>query len=247
MSKGTKRPIVIALFCLAMASFSSLFGQESEKTLPRVIEHRDPILSPLARQARIEGEVQVKFTTNGESVVSAEAVSGNPLLTKSAEDSVRTWRFAPHKAGEFLVTFRFRFQSDHTLVRFLESPGIVDVEEPVPEVSINYSTIDLGRWKARLRSPKGNLLRTIALSATGASLDGAMEGPDGTAATIDDGYYEDDLISFSVVMTRPDGKRVKALFIGRLGKKTSVGAFVDETGVTGTWSAVYLGATYPRK
>ncbi len=85
-------------------------AQESERPVPNVVQHAEPLYPPLARQARISGDVRVRFTTDGESVVSAEGETGHELLRKAAEDNVKTWKFAVHDPGSFIVTFRYRFQ-----------------------------------------------------------------------------------------------------------------------------------------
>jgi TonB family protein len=53
-----------------------------------------PCYPPLARQARIQGIVRVKLTVAGDgSVASAEAVEGNPVLSRAAVANVQTWKF----------------------------------------------------------------------------------------------------------------------------------------------------------
>jgi hypothetical protein len=46
-------------------------AQESEKPLPKVVEHAEPVYPPLPRLARISGEVRATFTTDGQSVTNA--------------------------------------------------------------------------------------------------------------------------------------------------------------------------------
>ncbi len=55
-----------------------------------------PIYPPIAAAARAQGSVSVQVLIDEEgNVVSAEAVSGHPLLRQSAVDAVRQWRFTP--------------------------------------------------------------------------------------------------------------------------------------------------------
>src|SRR6266849_6284035 len=96
---------------------------QDPKALPGVVQHAEPKYPPLARQTRIQGEVRVKITTDGESVRDAEAETGHTLLRKAAEDNARTWKFVAHVPGIFHVTFRYKLLSDNTNVEFLESPG----------------------------------------------------------------------------------------------------------------------------
>lgn len=56
----------------------------------------EPVYPPIARAARAEGPVVVRVVIdeNGD-VISAEVVSGHPLLQQSAVNAVRQWRFSP--------------------------------------------------------------------------------------------------------------------------------------------------------
>ena len=54
-----------------------------------------PCYPPLARAARLQGVARIKLVVGGNgSIVSAEAIEGNPLLTKSAIENARTWKFS---------------------------------------------------------------------------------------------------------------------------------------------------------
>src|SRR3989442_15946821 len=89
-----------------LAAMPSALAQQSTEVLPKGVQHTEPIYPPLARQTRIQGEVLVKVTTDGESVRDAEAETGHPLLRKAAQDNSRTWKFVAHTPGTFQVTFR---------------------------------------------------------------------------------------------------------------------------------------------
>jgi len=59
-----------------------------------------PAYPPLARQARIQGQVRLEFVVNqnGEPV-SVTVISGHPMLAPSAEASVWAWRFSMPKSN----------------------------------------------------------------------------------------------------------------------------------------------------
>ena len=57
--------------------------------LPKIVQYSEPTNPPLARQARIQGDVRLKLTPDGESVKDSEAVMGHAMLRKAAEDNVR--------------------------------------------------------------------------------------------------------------------------------------------------------------
>jgi len=119
------------------------------------MQHGEPIYPPLARQTRIQGEVSVKVTTDGESVREAIAQTGHPLLRKAAEDNAKSWKFASHTPSTFNVTFRYKLMESSVEVEFLKSPTIVEILASLPEMSIYYADLGLGTWKAQIKNPQG--------------------------------------------------------------------------------------------
>ena len=196
---------------------------------------------PLARQTRIQGEVLVKITTDGESVLNAETEKGHPLLRTAAEDNAKTWKFAAHPPGTFHVTFRYKLLSDNVDVEFLELPAIVQIEASPPEMIIDYADIGLGTWKAQLKSAHGETSRTLKLYYSGPNgdwLGGRAIGPKGEKEEIDFGHRERDFLAFTLKLRQSDGQRVKAFLVGRIKGTKIVGTFVDDAGITGDWTAV---------
>lgn len=82
---------------------------------PRVIAAPDPIYPPLAKQARIQGDVQIDavIDING-NVVEMNVMNGHPLLIPSALDALRRWKYQPTILNDepvpvqLIVTIRFR-------------------------------------------------------------------------------------------------------------------------------------------
>ncbi len=78
------------------------------------VKQVQPVYPPVARAAGAQGPVRVKIVIGdtGE-VVSAQAVSGHPLLQQAAVDAARQWRFEPAQADGKLVkvngTLAFNF------------------------------------------------------------------------------------------------------------------------------------------
>jgi len=61
---------------------------------PRLKSAGLPQYPPIARLAKVQGEVKVEFVLNANAEpVSVTAVSGHPLLKGAAEENVKTWRF----------------------------------------------------------------------------------------------------------------------------------------------------------
>jgi hypothetical protein len=232
------RSILVLSVLLVVAASAS--AQESPEVLPKVVQHSEPMYPPIARTAHIQGEVQVKITTNGESVTNAEAETGPPLFHKAAEDNVRTWKFLPHTAGTFHVTFRYKIMSNEVEVAFLESPAIVEIEAAPPKMIVDYAWLGLGTWKAELKSVHGKSWQVFKLAYSGPDadwLDGSALGPNGESEEIDFGHKEGNFLAFTITLSQPDGQRVKSLLIGRMMGDKIVGTFVDDAGIKGEWRA----------
>ena len=58
-----------------------------------------PEYPPMARQLKIEGQVELELlVTESGAVEKVNIVSGNPVLTRPAADAVKKWKFAPFTA-----------------------------------------------------------------------------------------------------------------------------------------------------
>jgi TonB family protein len=221
---------------------SLALAQESVKPLPQVIAHERPVYPPLALQARITGDVRVKVTTSGESVVAAEAENGHALLREAAEKNVRTWKFAAHEPGTFVVTFRYRFRiRDAVDVSFLESPALVDLSAEPPIITDAYPAgLDFGTWKAQLKSTGATSQQVFMLVRVGLddqSIAGAVKNSENGDEVIS-GDRRGDLLGFIVKIKHGNRSPRQFFRIGNLSGNRIRGTFIDETGSTGTWSAV---------
>ena len=81
------------------------------------IRKTQPPYPPIAKAARAQGAVQVAVTISEEGrVVSAEAVSGHPLLREAAVAAARQWTFKPTELSgqpvkvQGILTFNFTLQ-----------------------------------------------------------------------------------------------------------------------------------------
>jgi protein TonB len=62
----------------------------------KILARPNPVYPPLARQARIQGKVQLHaIIDKGGRVSELQVVSGHPLLVKAALDAVQNWRYQP--------------------------------------------------------------------------------------------------------------------------------------------------------
>jgi len=239
-------PHAIWVFSFLLATAVSAAAQEPPETLPKVVQHAEPIYPPIARTAHIQGEVRVRITTDGESVTDAQAETGPPLLHRAAEDNARTWKFAAHTPGTFHVTFRYKLMPGDVAVSFLESPAVVELQAAPQQMHIYWAWADLGKWRAQLKSGHGKTSQVFQLRFSGPEgewLDGNAVSPNGESEEIDFGYYGfkegrgENLLGFTIKLSQPDGKHVKTFFVGRIMGDKLVGTFVDDDGIRGEWTA----------
>ena len=74
-----------------------LSPEEAEKL---IIEKPDPVYPPIAKQARIQGTVKVRITVSETgTVISAETVSGHPLLRGAAKDAAEKRKYKTHQVA----------------------------------------------------------------------------------------------------------------------------------------------------
>lgn len=96
--KTIRRTVAVLLLL-----FATGYSQQTWDTY--ITSLQMPCYPPLARQAQLQGTVRVKLAVAGDgSVASAEALEGNPLLSKAAVASVRTWKFGTAEGQNPLAT-----------------------------------------------------------------------------------------------------------------------------------------------
>jgi TonB family protein len=99
----------IALLSILLAS-TAVFAQKAKPISSGVINSKaislpSPAYPPAARAVRASGAVSVQVTVDETGkVISAEAVSGHPLLRKAAEDAAKEAEFKPFMLGGKAVT-----------------------------------------------------------------------------------------------------------------------------------------------
>jgi len=70
--------------------------QGGNVTAASILSQTRPVYPPLARQARIQGNVVLHAIIDKEGkVAQLEVVSGHPLLVQAALDAVKQWRYKP--------------------------------------------------------------------------------------------------------------------------------------------------------
>ena len=90
---------ILLVIVVLLLLFATGYSQQTWDTY--ITSLQMPCYLALARQARLQGTAKIKLVVAGDgSVASAEAVEGNPLLTKAA--NVRTWKFGTAEGQNLL-------------------------------------------------------------------------------------------------------------------------------------------------
>jgi protein TonB len=81
----------------------------------RLVNKVDPVYPPLARQARIQGEVRLEAVIAKDGTIqNLRVIEGHPLLVQSALSAVQQWRYQPTVLNnepvevETVIIVRFR-------------------------------------------------------------------------------------------------------------------------------------------
>jgi len=139
-NSGMKRsliPIVIGLLTLLHAYSAAAQSASYTPESPVVNSAEMPLYPDLARQARVEGTVQLRVTTDGTSITEITSSGAHKLLLEAAEQNVRTWKLCRHKPQTFKVTFVYKLESPEVYgfvnpTVLLELPTRVEVRTKKP-------------------------------------------------------------------------------------------------------------------
>jgi TonB family protein len=121
----------------------SVFGQDW--TPKRIVAIADYV--PIARTARISGDVQVKCFLDADGpVLRAEVLSGHPLLREQARKNALLWKFqrtGPKASNTVTLNYQYRLEGElqdqarmgaHT-VFFVDLPNTIQIIAPVAWVN----------------------------------------------------------------------------------------------------------------
>jgi TonB family protein len=140
-----KPGVLEVLLTLGLGANMSV-AQPAKKLLPTVASASVPLYPRVIRAARIQGNVTLRLSTDGERVSAAEVESGPPMLAQAAKDNVKTWQFEPHTPTNFEVTFHYKLllpskcdsecncDSEEKESVLLQLPTNVDVSAKAPAI-----------------------------------------------------------------------------------------------------------------
>lgn len=108
--------LCLASFCLIGAGLASAQVRvNAPDAIKAAVKKPQPPYSPVAKQMRIQGdvEVDVKISESGD-VSGVDVVSGNAVLSGAVVQTVRDWKFAPFtqdgKPSAAVARLKFAFK-----------------------------------------------------------------------------------------------------------------------------------------
>lgn len=116
MSSFRSRCVWLVVFAVAgVLPCAAEMRVAQPEAMRAVVKKVQPDYNPVARQMRVQGDVEVEArVSDGGEVVDVKVLSGNALLTPAVVKAVRDWRFTPFqengKPSQAVATLRFSFK-----------------------------------------------------------------------------------------------------------------------------------------
>ncbi|MGH9627627.1 MAG: energy transducer TonB [Bryobacteraceae bacterium] len=96
INKLTSSVLSFALFLAGAHTLQADVRVTMSDALKAAVSKPSPDYSPVARQMKVSGAVEVEATIAPDGTVeNVKVLTGNPLLTSSAVKAVKNWKFTP--------------------------------------------------------------------------------------------------------------------------------------------------------
>lgn len=105
---------LLSICLLAIPAMAEIKVSHAE-AVKNAVKRTNPEYSPMAKQMRIQGEVEVevKISESGD-VSEVKVVTGNPMLSATVVKAMKEWKFTPFtadgKPAPALASLRFAFK-----------------------------------------------------------------------------------------------------------------------------------------
>lgn len=121
-------------------------AQQAKRLMPTVASASVPLYPRAIRAARIQGDVMLRVSTDGQRASAVEVESGPPMLAEAAKENVKTWQFESHTPTSFEVAFHYRLlvptkcdsecncDSEEKESVLLQLPTKVDLSAKIPSI-----------------------------------------------------------------------------------------------------------------
>jgi TonB family protein len=143
MTRNLVGPLVLALALTPLAAAQEAAPQriavDKTQMASQIIKKVAPVYPPLARQARIQGQVvlKVEITKSGD-VQNIQLYTGHPMLAPSAIEAVKQWKYRPYLVNGEPVNVKTDVTVNFTLADKPpaaadagDTPGGAQASEPV--------------------------------------------------------------------------------------------------------------------
>ena len=107
--------LILMSFCLIALPLAADMKVAHADAVRNAVKRTNPEYSPMAKQMRIQGdvEVEVKISDSGD-VADVKVLTGNPMLSAPVIKAVKDWKFTPFtedgKPATAIATLRFTFK-----------------------------------------------------------------------------------------------------------------------------------------
>jgi TonB family protein len=155
--------LVIAAVCssaaIEHASAQSAQSPNAPQSGVVLTKLSDPTYPPLARQARIAGDVDLMLTIgrNG-NVESAVVVSGHPMLKQAALDSVQQSQFECGGCGEAVMSYALKYKFQIVTRGFPKDCDMTE-KQPPAEVDLEHREVTVSAWAMEICDPAGRIFK----------------------------------------------------------------------------------------
>jgi TonB family protein len=153
----------VAALCLSPviehASAQSAQSSEAPQNGPVLTKLSDPTYPPLARQARIAGDVDLMLAIRRDgSVASAVVVSGHPMLKEAALESVQQSQFECRGCGEAVTSYALKYKFQ-IVTRGYPKDCDTTEKQPPAETDLEHRQVTVSAWAIQICDPPGRLVR----------------------------------------------------------------------------------------
>ena len=145
--------ILVAAFAGSVEA-QSVEGSDKVTGAAELIKLVDPIYPPLARQARITGDVDVTVGIRPDGTVeSARLVNGHPLLAEAALNSAKRSKFECRGCTEAVTAYALKYKFQMSFREHPCDPDSYNDQPPAPELNITRHEVAVSGWAQQFCDP----------------------------------------------------------------------------------------------
>jgi TonB family protein len=158
----------VLLVVLVVGVWSSTVGPASAQSVPPsepphaglvLTKLSPPVYPALARQARIQGDVEVTVNVRRDgSIESMVITSGHPMLAPSAIESAKKSQFDCHECSEAVTTYALRYKFQITSRGYPKDCDTTE-KQPLAEVDPTGHQVTVPAWAQLICDPASTIFK----------------------------------------------------------------------------------------